>query len=148
MLEGGARLDACKVGDGAKVMLLVTQGTAAGAQQRQPVKGAPAAAGAAPRQTVAELLAARKQQLQQRQQGAEAFGGGAGISGSGSGNSSSAAARTLEASLPERRAAWRKTGVVALRDLALAAVPAGCFDGDELADARSADLSQVCVDDE
>lgn len=120
VLEDKSTLAAAGMGDGAKLMLLAS---ANAAQARPRAAAAPPSAGGRPAASSARPTPA---------------GRGVNVGSSGGG-----AASARPASLPERRASWQKMGVVALRDLGLAEVPAGCFEG--LADVRGADLSQNCL---
>ncbi|KAI8470553.1 MAG: L domain-like protein [Monoraphidium minutum] len=129
VLEDRATLASSKVADGAKLMMLVS-----------------AQAGQAPKPIASSSAAASRPSPAARQlpYGRAALPGGSSSSNNSSGGKGAAAAAgggSGVLSLPERRAAWSKTGVVALRDLGLGEVPPGCLDG--LGEAvRSADLSQ------
>ncbi|KAF8072570.1 hypothetical protein HT031_000230 [Scenedesmus sp. PABB004] len=138
VLDDAATLASCKLSSGAKVMLMQSQGL--------PVKGQPAG----PRPSLAQQrLAAAAAAAKGK---AAAAGGAAGGGGSVLADklASMAAARAGGAaaaaglSLPERRAAWAKTGVIALRDMQLAALQPEWLEGIGGAP-RAADFSHNCL---
>eukprot|EP00878_Enallax_costatus_P016266 GHUV01017063.1.p1 GENE.GHUV01017063.1~~GHUV01017063.1.p1 ORF type:complete len:198 (+),score=77.38 GHUV01017063.1:352-945(+) len=114
VLEDSASLEFCRVSNGAKLMLLATEGL--------PVKGQPPAARNAAQQCAAALSPAAKGKPN------TAVATGNSLLAEKMANMAAAreaAGRSFTAAalnINERRAAWVKTGVIALRDMQLAEI--------------------------
>ncbi|GBF94546.1 hypothetical protein Rsub_06661 [Raphidocelis subcapitata] len=133
VLEDKAALEACKVGAGAKLMMLVS--TSAGqAPQKQ-------AAAAPPPPRVAGAKRPTPLATGSLSGGGPRASATAASSSSSSRGAAAAGGVGLQlSSLAERRQNWSKMGACALRDLALEEVPPACFE--DLPGIKGADLSQ------
>ncbi|GFR48895.1 hypothetical protein Agub_g10842, partial [Astrephomene gubernaculifera] len=134
VLAASSDLSKAGLSHGAKLMLLLSDATAVATQGQQALQ---------------QQKKARQEEAAQRVRDmyAQAKGlGGAAATAMAAAEKSAAAAAAAAAANPaidwqERKRAWEKTAIIALRDLGLSSLPADLFSSPGLSSARVADLS-------